>query len=348
MCSDVCCSRSNTRKSRSKMAWVTLTLLFLANLASSSSLNHHRNGLVTRLKHRQHLETTRIANTTVSANAAAHALKKGRYGHASVYLPGKETVLFIGGQVGETGTFITNDVLELDLSLAYPSKSNPIARPELSVGLPPHAWAAVTVDNQERVWVIGGVTQDCASDSLAVVLEGKWSTIDTSSKSSSAPPRRRQAQAVMTQPKSLSSASTAPSADIWVWGGIAEPYTCSFDTVGYMGIDLWDSASRSAQTFSWSSFPTHKRKNVPQSYRPPVSDYAAIVLSDGERIAFVGGQAATGDFVDMDRILVFNTSAQSWGLEVGFHWQDHTQQAENRNRKLPAKCQRRVLVMLGF
>ena len=98
------------------------------------------------------------------------------------------------------------------------------------MGLPPHAWAAVTVDNKERIWVIGGVTQNCASDSLAVILEsGKWSTVALPP-TSSIPPRRRQARAITTLP-GLSAITNLPTSNIWVWGGIAEPYTCSFDTV---------------------------------------------------------------------------------------------------------------------
>lgn len=298
-----------TAQEREKM---TRLLLLLAYFVAFSSASHHghRSGLVTRLKHRQHAETARIANTTVSPSAASSALQKGRYGHSSVYLPGSNSILFIGGQVGESGTFITNDVLSLDLSQPYPSPTNPMQRPELSIGLPPHAWAAVTVDNTERIWVIGGVTQDCASDSLAVILDdGKWSTISLPP-ASSVPPRRRQAQAITTLP-GLSTITNLPTSNIWVWGGIAEPYTCSFDTVGYMGIDLWDTSAESAQTFSWSSF-----ANQLEGYRPPVSDYAAVVLGDGRRVAFVGGQAASGDYVGLDKVLVFDTQEQRWSLQV--------------------------------
>lgn len=296
------------------MARLILFLAFLHLLAGVQGSHKHKSGLVTRLKHRQLAEvsTARIANTTVSPSAALNALQKGRYGHSSVYLASSNSILFIGGQVGESGTFITNDVLELDLNQPFPSATNPTQRPELSVGLPPHAWAAVTLDNEGKIWVIGGVTQDCAEDSLAVVLDqksGKWSTVTLPS-TSSIPPRRRQARAITTLP-GLSPITNLPTSNIWVWGGIAEPYTCSFDTVAYLGIDLWDTSAQVAQTFSWSSF-----GGGLQGYKPAVSDYTAVVLRDGVRVVFVGGQAASGDYVGLREVLVFDTKEQSWSLQV--------------------------------
>ena len=77
-----------------------------------------------------------------------------------------------------------------------------------------------------------------------------------------------------------------------------------------MGIDLWDSSALSAQTFSWSSF------GKLEGYRPAVSDYTAVVLQDEMRVVFIGGQAASGDYVGLSELLVSNTKEQSWSLQV--------------------------------
>ena len=247
-------------------------------------------------------------NATDSDPRAVAALAHGRYGHGSVYLHETNQVLFLGGQVGSTGTYITNDVVVLDLDEAYPSASNPRSISAYSQGLPPHAWAATSVDTDQNVWVIGGVTQDCAADGLTTVLKGSdWTTANPTGH---VPPRRRQAQAVAV---SNSSSLAVDETQFWVWGGIAEPYTCSLDTVGYMGMDMWSTISRSIATYSWAS---QVGKTIPKDYRPPVSDYAAVLLRDGVSIAFIGGQVAQGDLAEMDQILTFDTVERTWSLKV--------------------------------
>ncbi|GAA99023.1 uncharacterized protein L969DRAFT_84240 [Mixia osmundae IAM 14324] len=178
---------------------------------------------------------------------------KSRYGHSAVYLPSRQSLLLIGGE-DEQG-LITNEVTLLDLSKSYASAANASATLPFSPltmanestrgweeGLTPHAFAAIALGEDERIYIVGGLTQDCNNDALIYSL-------DTSNASSShtaasfapqwqasivsnttyIPPRRRQNQAV-----ALDGGKT-----VYVYGGIAEPYTCSLDRVGYLGIDIY-------------------------------------------------------------------------------------------------------------
>lgn len=234
----------------------------------------------------------------------------GRYGHSAVYLPYKRQVLFLGGQVGTRGSFFTNQVLSLDMTLPYDAR-NPSAPPELASGLPPTAWAASTVDAQQRVWVIGGITEDCDDEASAYLLEdgSQWKAVGKDRKGAKAP-RRRQAQAVALADGSM-------EASIYVFGGIAESHTCSLETVGYLAMDSWNATdpdhAGSAQTTLWTSQP-ELQTVLPNG--PPVSDYAAVRLQQTDSILYLGGQDASGRLMGFDRILQYNTTSKLWSMPV--------------------------------
>lgn len=254
------------------------------------------------------VENAKDAQLNAATNdTAAHHLpaNDGRYGHSAVYIPSQEKVLFLAGQLAQAGLYITNDVLALSTTSAYPSATNP-DEADLSTGLPPHAWAATAVDDAERVWMIGGVTQDCGTNAVAYVLDhtSKWQPVSVKPR---APPRRRQAQAVPFYN------STSGQTDLLVFGGIAEQYTCSLDTVGYMGIDRWrtNQADTSARitTTAWDS-----RRADAGSFAPPVSDYAAAIVKDSFLV--LGGQTAAGELVELDRVLRFDLASERWSVKV--------------------------------
>ena len=239
------------------------------------------------------------------------AAATGRYGHSAVYLPYRKQVLFIGGQIGSRGSFFTDDVLALDMSLPYDSR-NPSSSSDFAGDLPRTAWAASTVDAQQRVWVIGGITEDCEDEATAYLLEdgNTWKAVGRQNKGNR-PPRRRQAQAVALDDGSMHSS-------IYVFGGIAEAHTCSLETVGYLAMDVWNATdpdnAGAAVTVPWKD-QIEVKKSLPNG--PPVSDYAAVRLHQSDSILYIGGQDASGRMLEMDRILQYNTTSKLWSTHVG-------------------------------
>ncbi|GAA5990370.1 hypothetical protein JCM10908_007339 [Rhodotorula pacifica] len=243
----------------------------------------------------------------------------GRYGHSAVYLPPpSNTVLIIGGQVGTEGTAITSDVLQFRVASTFvwgdgrPADSaipdNPIVDPVISSGLPASAWSAATYDlHTESTWLFGGVVPECETDSLVHTLPANLSSAwSTASLSPRAPPRRRQATAVPV------TNSTTGGTDIWVLGGIADQFTCSVDTIGYVGLDRYDTLIGSVESMAW---------NAPSGFnavewQAPVSDYSATLLHDGVSIAVIGGQTAMGDLVHLDAIPVFDVLTRTWAQKA--------------------------------
>lgn len=306
---------------------LTLLALALACCAPSPTLAHdaRRHGSVALRPRHGHHDAAAVHHRRTSPSAHANAsavvdasasLAKGRFGHSSVYLPDSNQVLFVGGQIGKLSsdgeTLITNDVLALNLSAPFDSAAHqPSESPDLAKLVMPQAWAATAVDRMGNVWTIGGLTQDCAADAVASVLDV---THETSAPAlagraaTSGPPRRRQAHAV-----ALADSTGGDNAtDIYVWGGLAEPYTCSIDTVGYLAMDIWSSSTsgRSVRTVQFKT-----PKDAPERYRPPISDYATAALDDG-RIVVIGGQTTDGSLTPMNRVLVFDPVASNWSIIV--------------------------------
>jgi len=314
---------ATTRKRRRRR--LTLLALAVACFGPSAALAHdgRGHGSVALRPRRGHHDAAaahhRRAAPSAHANASAvvdasASLAKGRFGHSSVYLPNSNALLFIGGQIGklssEGETLITNDVLALNLSAPFDSTAHqPVASPDLARLVMPQAWAATAVDRAGEIWTIGGLTQDCAADAVATVLDVARET-SVPAITASGPPRRRQAHAVAVADPTTGAADNATS--IYVWGGLAEPYTCSIDTVGYLAIDIWRSSASGRTVRSLQFKPP---RNAPEGYRPPVSDYATAALDDG-RIVVIGGQTTDGSLTPMSRVLVFDPVASNWSTTV--------------------------------
>ena len=288
-----------------------LVVVALAVSPSSATFSSHFSGL--REKFSLHALRS-IAPTSSNSSilpTIANQTSGSRVGHTAVYLTATQELLFIGGQVGETGLAVTNSILTFRLNTSFvfgqraiPSlNNNPSLSPKLSLTLPPHAWAAAAVDAVGRIFIIGGVTRNCNKDGAAYVLEGgSWSTPLATPR---APPRRRQAQAI-----SINNA-TSELDDIYVFGGIAEPYTCSRETTGYLGMDRWTSGSGEVQNFPWMT-----PAGAEVDYEPAVSDYTGTLLGNGNSIAYIGGQSAEGVLANMGQILIFDSRVRAWSLQV--------------------------------
>ena len=241
----------------------------------------------------------------------------GRYGHAAAFLPSLNTLLLIGGQVGASGTYITNDVVELNLDqpirrATLSQIANPASRPDLSAGLPPLAWAAHGVDAADRIWLVGGVTEDCEEDAAAYTLtspELSWQPVQPVGRR---PPRRRQAAGVFI---SHDDSAGQSHETLHVFAGVAEQHTCSLETSAYLAIDHWSDNrhldNTTVKTDLWKS-PTYGAP-IP----PAVSDYAAFKLPgchDG--VVYLGGQDVSGKLLGMDTALLYNTTTGLWAQVV--------------------------------
>lgn len=272
--------------------------------------------------------TVAYSNASHSLPSVVDATNQGRYGHSAVYLPPPTNeLLLIGGQVGDSGsgTQITNEVLRFRVASSFlwgdrPMSAipdNPAKDAALAKGLPATAWGAATVDAQGRTWVVGGVTEDCDKDAIAHVLAR---TTNSSSSSASAwtvpalspryPPRRRQASAL-----AVANATTGGT-DVWVFGGIADQFTCSSETIGYAGIDRYDTVSGIVESMPWDAPGTVP----PSEWEPPVSDYAAVVLDDAAGAAVgvlvIGGQGSDGHLADTAEVLNFDLASRAWFQQV--------------------------------
>lgn len=249
-----------------------------------------------------------IAN--LSSSSSSSTVLQGRYGHSTTYLASSNQLYFIGGQFGDTGTQISNQILVFNLNQDYPASSNPRVDPIVSLLLPPNAWGAITTDTAQRIWSIGGITQNCEKDSIAYVLAGEaWIAVRATPHP---PPRRRQAQGVTVR-------NTVSKLDeIWVFGGIAEPFTCSLETIGYLGYDRWSvgKVSESSATMIVESSEWIAPVGTVEHYSPPVSDFTATLLQDGSNIVVIGGQSSDGVLLSMKQILVFDTTSGVWSLQV--------------------------------
>ena len=315
---------SPSRKRRRKPCWPILALL-------SCSVARGK-------EQQQAFETVQVGRyTSAGARAVSHGgsslasnatISNGRYGHAAIYQQYHNSILFIGGQIGTSGTYVTNDVLSLDLNKPYSRFStisgftettNPALIPALSSGLPPNAWSAYAIDAQERIWLIGGVTQDCESDAVAYVLQdgSSWTPVDLGHYR---PPRRRQASAIAV-------CNGTEDSSLYIFGGVAEPYTCSLETVGYLAMDIWNTTTTTAATPLVNSIPWETPSNTSlrlerqnsNRYEPALSDYAVVSLPEEKVIVYVGGQDANGNLASMDEVLLFNTSTSTWTTDVSYN-----------------------------
>ncbi|GAA5881282.1 hypothetical protein JCM1840_003844 [Sporobolomyces johnsonii] len=292
---------------RTRTGPASLALALLSSSAAASFLSSPFDSLRPRNLLARSTPSTANASTSSPTVVASTTSSTGRFGHSAVYLPPPTNqILLFGGQVGDNGTQITSSVLRFDAASTFlwgdrpvsAIPDNPAVDATLSSGFPATAWAASALDEQERTWIVGGVTDSC-QEPMAHVLNGSsWSTPTLSPR---VPPRRRQASAVAV------ANLTTQGTDVWVFGGIAEAYTCSSETIGYVGIDRYDTALDTVESMAWAA-----PINATSDWEAPVSDYTATLLDDGSSIAIVGGQTAQGELAGMDQVLVFNVDLRNW------------------------------------
>ncbi|EGG03190.1 uncharacterized protein MELLADRAFT_65785 [Melampsora larici-populina 98AG31] len=286
-----------------------------------------------------------LGNTTESYHPISNEdfTYPGRVGYISIYLPSfilspsdtGPAILYIGGQIDSTGTYITNDVMMFRPTKPYQSPSSPDPNPQLfpflSNGLPPTAWGSGGIDHQGKLWVIGGVVEDCHHTSLAYVRDlKKGSLADWTSWHhhgiNSTIKRRRQTQAVrvirnstnhhaqhshltsdlrFTNSSLISNQSTTPGhAEFWILGGVSDPYTCSKTLLGHLGVDKWDTQKSTVDPLQLDCI----HANQSTSLRPPIADYSVTTLSnDAQKIIYIGGQMVDASYGSMENILVLDT-----------------------------------------
>ena len=254
-------------------------------------------------------------NSSASAPSSIDRATQPRYGHAALYYPSSQSILFLGGQTKFEAErpSILGSALLLDLSQPFTSSSSLISIDQAS--LPPTAWASDAIDSDGRGWLLGGLTSDCSASSpptaflLPALSDGSYS-VSQPALHPGPPPRRRQA------------ASISLGADIWLFGGIADRFTCSPTTAAYRGIDKLDTVSGSVESWSWAD-----PEGAETGWEPPVGDSRAGAFdadvdeenhdhAEGSKAVLVGGQTASGKLKSLREMLVFNPADRSWVIEV--------------------------------
>ncbi|KAG0143154.1 hypothetical protein CROQUDRAFT_661648 [Cronartium quercuum f. sp. fusiforme G11] len=349
-----------------RSGFIILHLLSFLHITSQSLQNGHRK-LAKRFNSTQSTTVPAISSSISFIPTSEHPKKNttndnssifpGRYGHISIYLPsfilsGSDlgpVILYIGGQIKGEGNYITNDVLMFQTRKSYQPRTanepNPQLIPFMSKGLPPIAWASGEIDSNGRIWIIGGVVEDCQLSRMAFIydlIEGHsaswepWQNLNPNF----VPVRRRQARAVRvirdttsSGPISYRNTSLSPSShftnnslisnqtytmnglqghtELWILGGVSDSYTCSSSVVGYLGIHKWDTPTSSVHPLQLNH--DSGTGHTTTLLRPPISDYStAALLPTGRKIAYIGGQLSNGTFAGMECLLVLDTTNERW------------------------------------
>ncbi|KIS69920.1 uncharacterized protein UMAG_10155 [Mycosarcoma maydis] len=269
-----------------------------------------------------------------------------RWGQTATYVRGHNVVLVVGGQTSISGD-ITNDVYALDVSdlsaASMVSNSSAQSWQRLSSnGLPAHAYAAASVvtdpvDGSDKLWIVGGVTENCAHDAPAYVWSapagnitaGKWAPVYADN--GVAPSRRRGAKAV-----TLTSSNATPS--VLVSGGTYDASTCASTNGTYAGLDVWGQStflhtslashnlSKSIETahvgvdVTGTTYATIQSLAIDARMRDfSLTDYATVVLpangTCGEKVVFLGGKDGSGNMARLDKFWVLDVGSGNWE-----HW----------------------------
>lgn len=257
-----------------------------------------------------------------------------RWGQTATYLSSHNVVLVVGGQTSLAGD-ITNDVYALDVAdmSAASMVSNSTAqswRRLSSDGLPAHAYAAATtmvdpLDGMEKLWIVGGVTQNCAVDAPAYVWSaplgnvsaGTWTAVYSDDGVS--PQRRRGAKAV-----------TLPSSNatsMMVAGGSFDASTCADNNGTYAGVDMWRPSPPSPAPTSTANmgidttgvaFASIKSLALdPRIDDLPLTDYTTAVLpatpTCSQKILFLGGRTSSS-LAPLSRFWVLDVTSGNFEL----------------------------------
>nr|QBH67476.1 hypothetical protein UE_1410 [Ustilago esculenta] len=278
-----------------------------------------------------------------------------RWGQTATYLPGQNVVLVMGGQTSIAGE-VTIDVYALDVSYFSDSSLNLSARAQSwrrlsSDGLLAHTFAAASttvdpVDGTEKLWIVGGTTQNCAQDAPAYVWSapvgnttaGKWSAVYLENGVS--PSRRRGATAV--------TIASTNATSVMISGGKFDTSTCASACSSYVEVDLWCQSSSSSSSSlyaisSKSTETTHVGNDMmgmayalvqslaldPRIREFSLSDYTTVFLpangTCGEKILFLGGKDQNGKMVPLNHFWSLDMATGDWE-----HW--------NAAGLIPAGC----------
>lgn len=214
---------------------------------------------------------------------------------------------------------MTNDVYALNLT------SNTWQRLS-SEGLPAHAFAAATgavdpVTGQEELWVVGGVTENCACDAPAYVWstqgdvsEGKWRAVYSDTGAS--PSRRKGAKAIVVDGK------------VMVMGGEFDSSTCASSNGTYGGVDMWSpSPSQPLSTpetalvgidTSATSFASIQSLALPSMPDLSLTDYTTVTLPPtancSSKILFLGGKDFSNTLVPLSHFWALDTQTLNFEL----------------------------------
>jgi hypothetical protein len=212
---------------------------------------------------------------------------KPRYSHSTVYA--NNTVYFLGGILSDTS--LSTDFLSLDLSQEFNSSSPPwISLPSLPGGT---ANAAAAIGTDQRVYLLGGQTNDCSSNFLNVYdpSSSTWATPQFFGTT----PIRRQGGETFT---------SAADDIIFYFGGQSTACTTG-------GTNVYNTLNAmSLQNSSWF---------IPANSNPPVaeSDFALtkVMIGSGstEQVLIIGGQTAQANtYVQMSQLGIFDMTSRSW------------------------------------
>ncbi|GAC98596.1 hypothetical protein PHSY_006190 [Pseudozyma hubeiensis SY62] len=281
------------------------------------------------------------------SNLTVAAPPTKRWGQTATYLPGHNVVVVVGGQTSLSGA-ITNDVYALDVSeLSWANMTGVSAAQKwqrLSTeGLPAHAYAAASAvtdaaKGTDNLWIVGGVTENCAMDAPAYVWSapagnitaGRWAAVYPDN--GVAPSRRRGAKAVTLSPSANATAS------IMVSGGTFDATTCASTNGTYQGIDMWSQSSVSLGSFS-SANSTSTSKSIETAHIGvdvtgtayasiqslaldqrmhdfSLTDYTTAVLpangTCGEKVLFLGGKDQSGRMARLDKFWALDVATGDW------------------------------------
>ncbi|KAL1406571.1 hypothetical protein Q8F55_008277 [Vanrija albida] len=230
----------------------------------------------------------------LSSLPSVQATAAGRWGHRAVYVPSKNSIYVVGGEVAGTGTQITNDVLILPLNSSSPSWSlGP------NTGLPAHAFASMALSRDgTNLVVAGGITSSCANDATTHTL-----SLGASSWTSASPKsfiRRRGTGAFSVDDGSA-------QGEVVVVGGMVDNTVCSTSTSAYTATDVLKVPMSSSAPVSSQGLPSGLTGSS-----LAVSDFA--LAQTNTTVYLAGGRAADGSFVGLDTIGVW-TANGGWASQ---------------------------------
>lgn len=190
-----------------------------------------------------------------------------------------------------------------------------------SINLPAHAFAsaAITPDGNDIV-VVGGMTSDCATDSLTHTLSLKGNGTWVDANPSGLVRRRGGGMGVLND--------YSAHGDLMLVGGVADQYSCGASTPARIGKRKADKVATYTTTFPASntlSLPlgatsviaTHDLPGNLTGSTLAVSDFAMTTSADGNKMYLLSGQSSSGALVTLDNIGVYSQSTGWVNQKVG-------------------------------